>query len=71
MRTYLRIKDKYCVCRQLLKDSNVLMIGCDGCDEWYHPDCINLSGAELEKAKQSDKWFCVKCKNKRHGSEHF
>jgi len=56
-----RVEDKYCVCRQPW-DNKGLMIGCDGCDEWYHPVCIDLIGAELAKAQKSDKWFCVRCK---------
>jgi hypothetical protein len=33
----------YCVCRGL---TGGLMVGCDFCDEWFHPRCVGLSDAE-------------------------
>lgn len=31
---------------------------CDGCEEWYHPECIGVS----QKAMQAEDWRCPECK---------
>lgn len=33
--------------------------GCDGCEEWYHGDCINVSEKEAKHIKH---YYCQKCK---------
>lgn len=45
----------YCLCRQPYEG---FMIGCDGCEEWYHGACIGLS---QEQAQKFDKYVCVRC----------
>ncbi|GAB1602317.1 transcription initiation factor TFIID subunit 3-like [Argonauta hians] len=40
-----------------LPDDGSAMIGCDGCDEWYHWPCVNIKEPPPEK----DPWFCSKC----------
>ena len=30
----------YCLCRTA--DDSYFMIGCDKCEEWYHPECLGL-----------------------------
>ena len=37
-------------------DSHQDMIGCDGCDKWYHLNCTELS----DSVPDGD-WFCSKC----------
>ena len=33
-------KQLYCLCRT--SDDSFFMIGCDKCDQWYHPECLGL-----------------------------
>eukprot|EP00466_Bigelowiella_natans_P020732 jgi/Bigna1/77954/fgenesh1_pg.51_\ len=50
---------RYCLCQSEWVDG-VFMIGCDECDEWYHPKCINMTQEQADK--QSNKSFqCPKC----------
>ncbi|XP_057686524.1 CXXC-type zinc finger protein 1a isoform X1 [Corythoichthys intestinalis] len=47
----------YCVCRR--PDINCFMIGCDGCAEWFHGNCVGVS----EKAAKAIRvWFCPSCR---------
>ena len=36
------------------------MIGCDFCDEWYHPHCLNLTKDEVIRLS-NENWSCPKC----------
>ncbi|KZT62314.1 hypothetical protein CALCODRAFT_426267, partial [Calocera cornea HHB12733] len=47
----------YCMC-ETLYDEERFMIGCDKCDNWYHPACVGL---EEEAADLIDKFFCPRC----------
>jgi PHD-finger len=56
----------YCVCRQPW-DENALcaMIGCDGCEGWFHPQCIGKSLDILsDLTLQAKKFFCPDCEQK-------
>lgn len=46
---------KYCV--NNCSSSETEMVGCDSCDNWYHPTCLNYKG--LPKSKT---WYCPQCK---------
>ena len=46
----------YCICRLPYEG---FMIGCDGCEEWYHGTCIGLSE---EQANKVDKYVCLRCR---------
>ena len=35
------------------------MIACDGCDEWFHPECLGTTYLDLV---QIDTYFCVECR---------
>ena len=48
---------RYCLCRCLWNEKQ-RMVGCDGCGEWYHPGCLNLS---WEAVKRSKEFKCNKC----------
>jgi len=48
----------YCTCR--LPDNGGRMIGCDGCDEWFHYECLPESSIAMDK----EKWFCSQCVNR-------
>lgn len=47
----------YCICRS--SDCSRFMIGCDGCEEWYHGDCINITEKEAKHIKH---YYCRRCK---------
>ncbi|ALC48568.1 Cfp1 [Drosophila busckii] len=56
--TILRQDDQaYCICRT--SDCSRFMIGCDGCEEWYHGDCIGITEKEAKHIKQ---YYCRRCK---------
>ncbi|XP_041347810.1 transcription initiation factor TFIID subunit 3-like [Gigantopelta aegis] len=40
-----------------MPDDGSPMIGCDGCDDWYHWPCVNITE---EPPKEQD-WFCPRC----------
>ncbi|XP_044316492.1 transcription initiation factor TFIID subunit 3 isoform X2 [Drosophila rhopaloa] len=48
-------------------DDGSAMIGCDGCDAWYHWICVGITFAP----KDNDDWFCRVCVTKKrvHGSD--
>ncbi|KAH8408939.1 hypothetical protein KR009_004077, partial [Drosophila setifemur] len=56
--TILKQDDQaYCICRT--SDGSRFMIGCDGCEEWYHGDCIGITEKEAKHIKQ---YYCRRCK---------
>ena len=46
----------YCVCRRPWQGQ--FMIQCDGCDEWFHRSCVNVTASE---ALDIDKYWCAEC----------
>ncbi len=42
------------------QDDGSPMIGCDGCDAWYHWVCVGI-----KSAPDSVKWFCSSCAKKK------
>jgi len=47
----------YCVCKKPYHME--FMIGCDNCEEWYHPKCVNFK-YPIEQAKNVT-WYCPNC----------
>lgn len=47
----------YCLCRTPYDDSREY-VGCDGCDGWYHYECVKLS---RRKAHALEKYLCPNC----------
>ncbi|XP_033750975.1 uncharacterized protein LOC117335144 [Pecten maximus] len=39
------------------KDASVNSVGCNGCDIWYHGDCLQIEDLD----NLPDEWFCQKC----------
>lgn len=52
------LPDLYCLCRQ--ENDDTFMVGCDFCEEWYHPRCLCLSNAEAMDLSLRE-WQCPKC----------
>ncbi|XP_072257925.1 transcription initiation factor TFIID subunit 3 isoform X2 [Pyxicephalus adspersus] len=46
-------------------DDGSPMIGCDGCDDWYHWPCVGLTAEPDE-----EQWFCTKCESKKKDKKH-
>lgn len=55
--------DIFCICRR--GDLGKWMIGCDGCDEWYHGECIDVSKADEGLI---DQYFCPRCQRDGEGT---
>jgi len=36
------------------------MIGCDFCEEWFHPECLKLSPEDVEVLTDRE-WMCPLC----------
>ncbi|RWS04572.1 hypothetical protein B4U79_15936, partial [Dinothrombium tinctorium] len=50
--------DKVWICPACKKpDDGTPMIGCDGCDDWYHWVCVGIK----VPPKDEDSWFCNRC----------
>ncbi|KAF3924119.1 hypothetical protein ABW20_dc0110065 [Dactylellina cionopaga] len=53
----------YCICRR--PDTGKWMIGCDGCDDWFHGACVHLQPADEDLV---DQYFCPECHEKGFGT---
>ena len=51
-------EDVYCLCQTPERPG---MIGCDFCEEWFHPDCLGFSRKKVLEATQSHCWACPNC----------
>ena len=49
------------VCVYKRERAGVLMVECDGCNQWYHSKCAHLTKKEAET---STNWFCQQCVKK-------
>lgn len=47
----------YCLCQQTIKEDK-MMVQCDFCDGWFHPECVHL---DEDEAKQLSTWNCPAC----------
>jgi len=46
-------KELYCICRK--PDTGKWMICCDGCEDWYHGECVKV---KEEDGNLIDKYYC-------------
>ena len=49
----------YCLCQEPERPG---MIGCDYCDEWFHPDCLHFSKNKVKEISKIQ-WKCPKCES--------
>ena len=54
----MTVQPRYCICNGI--DDGRLMVVCEGCEKWFHCDCINMSP---QAAKEMDDYFCADCRN--------
>ncbi|KAL3614036.1 hypothetical protein CASFOL_042110 [Castilleja foliolosa] len=47
----------YCKC-EMPYNPDDLMVQCEGCSDWFHPTCIEMSP---EEAKSLDHFHCLEC----------
>ncbi|KAJ8647526.1 hypothetical protein MRB53_000549 [Persea americana] len=47
----------YCKC-EMPYNPDDLMVQCEGCHDWFHPHCINMTA---EEAKRLEHFFCQTC----------
>ncbi|EYU37830.1 hypothetical protein ABFS82_02G020100 [Erythranthe guttata] len=47
----------YCKC-EMPYNPDELMVQCEGCTEWFHPTCIEMTP---EEAKKLDCFYCLSC----------
>jgi len=50
----------YCICRQP-DDGERPMIGCDGCEEWFHFECLNMNKADQQRVQALERYYCPTC----------
>ncbi|GMH40234.1 hypothetical protein BSKO_08138 [Bryopsis sp. KO-2023] len=51
----------FCLCEMPYNPDRV-MIACDKCDEWFHPECLGLSKGEVDQVVRSSQPFvCPQC----------
>ena len=47
-----------CICNE--PDNERDLVQCDGCQVWYHLDCIGIESTS-ELGREEDPWFCADC----------
>lgn len=60
-----RVKKVYCTCRQ---SAGGKMVGCDGCGEWYHFDCLGFDAEEIIAMESNEGYLCPPCETGQHQS---
>lgn len=56
-----RRKRSYCVCNAG-EEPNSVWIGCDMCDEWFHPPCVGLGDMTKSQVEAYPRWTCDECR---------
>uniref|UniRef100_A0A183CGI3 PHD-type domain-containing protein n=1 Tax=Globodera pallida TaxID=36090 RepID=A0A183CGI3_GLOPA len=56
------IKLMFCVCREPY-DNERFYVGCDGCGDWYHPECVQTTEEEINALGEKP-YSCPGCKGR-------
>lgn len=61
-------QEKQWICPVCCKeyDQSQNMIGCDGCDDWYHWACVGIK----EDPPEEESWFCFRCIERQKAIEN-
>ncbi|CAI5443559.1 unnamed protein product [Caenorhabditis angaria] len=51
----------YCVCRKPY-DNTKFYVGCDACQGWFHPECVNITQSAAEAAAE---YICPECREEQ------
>ncbi|KAI1727677.1 PHD-finger domain-containing protein [Ditylenchus destructor] len=51
-------EELYCVCHQPYDEAR-FYVGCDSCEDWFHPECIDCTKEEVDKV---DHFICPNCR---------
>ncbi|KAJ3121667.1 hypothetical protein HK098_003491 [Nowakowskiella sp. JEL0407] len=55
-------KPVYCICRR--SDDSEFMVGCDGCEEWFHGNCVGMTPEMMELVPE---YYCPICRKSQGG----
>ncbi|KAI6196930.1 hypothetical protein M3Y94_01165800 [Aphelenchoides besseyi] len=53
--------DLLCVCRKPY-NANQFYVGCDGCQNWFHPSCVGTTQAQVEATEAA--YICPSCRSR-------
>ena len=61
----------YCLCQSEWDptEEDVMMIECEACAQWFHPQCVGISKEEAKKNKTG--WTCSGCESDEHTINEF
>ncbi|KAF6778229.1 hypothetical protein AHF37_02424 [Paragonimus kellicotti] len=62
-----RSRAVYCVCKTPYDPARVY-IACDGCDEWYHAECVGLTSQQA--ANHTGTYICPVCSKSTPNDDH-
>ncbi|CAD5215337.1 unnamed protein product [Bursaphelenchus xylophilus] len=48
----------YCLCKKPY-DESLFYVGCDGCEDWFHPECVGTTQKEVESTNAG--YLCPTC----------
>mmetsp|Transcript_22820 Transcript_22820/g.49862 ORF Transcript_22820/g.49862 Transcript_22820/m.49862 type:complete len:155 (-) Transcript_22820:351-815(-) len=55
-----RSREHKCSCGRI--DTSKFMLACDGCDRWFHGECVKVTEKKAERLRS---WLCRACERKR------
>lgn len=57
----------FCICQQEYDDEREYM-GCDGCNDWFHRECLRMSTKLFDRLQDTPgPWYCKKCLKQMRG----
>ena len=59
-------KDKCGTCRIIVEEEDEEALCCDGCEVWYHRNCLQINKTTYKKLKSQDPWLCKQCEQTKN-----